>query len=102
MKEKLLFVLLLTATASCDYVMPKLGTSKSEIAKVQIKELEGAIQLFSDDLARYPATAEGLEALTHRPDNLHGWNGPYIHKRVPNDPWGRAYIYKCPGDKFLW
>ena len=98
MKEKYLFVLLLTLAAGCDYVIPKFVESKSKIAKLQIKEVEGAIQLFSDDFARYPTTAEGLNALMHKPDHLHGWNGPYIAKGVPNDPWGRAYFYKCPGE----
>jgi general secretion pathway protein G len=95
MKLKLQFVLLLVIVAACDGFGPK----KSRIAKLQIKELAGAIQLFSFDLSRYPATAEGLNALIHKPDNLRGWNGPYFRaKGVPIDPWGRTYVYKCPGE----
>jgi general secretion pathway protein G len=94
MKGRLQLILLLVLTAACKGY----GPSKSRIAKIEIKELEGAIQLFSYDSARYPTTAEGLNALFHKPDNLESWNGPYLAKGVPIDPWGRAFFYKCPGD----
>ena len=28
-----------------------------------------------------------------------GWNGPYLKKSLPSDPWGRAYVYRTPGQK---
>jgi type II secretion system protein G len=27
------------------------------------------------------------------------WDGPYLPKEIPLDPWGHAYEYKCPGDE---
>lgn len=69
---------------------------KSQIAKIQIKELEGAIQLFRFDTQRYPTSDEGLDALIHNPGNLKSWRGPYLsHAQAPKDPWGRPYIYRC-------
>jgi general secretion pathway protein G len=60
--------------------------SKSEIARFQIAELDGALDGFQRDASRLPTTAEGLDALRHNPANVEGWNGPYIAKDVPLDP----------------
>jgi len=73
-----------------------LSPGKSQIAKIQIKELEGALQLFRFDTSRYPTTNEGLTALIHNPGNLKSWKGPYLnHSELPRDPWGRPFIYRC-------
>jgi general secretion pathway protein G len=74
------------------------GCSKCGIAKIQISEFEMCIQAFQKDTWRFPTTDEGLDALMANPGNAVGWNGPYLRKSVPKDPWGRAYIYQCPGD----
>ncbi len=83
------------ATPIAQTPIPK---GKSQIAKIQIKELEGALQLFSSDMGRYPTTAEGLDALVRNLGNSRSWMGPYLSNRqIPKDPWGRPYIYQCPG-----
>ncbi len=70
---------------------------KTDIAKVQAAELEGALDLFKLDTGRYPTTKEGLKALIQDP-GVAGWGGPYMKKeQVPADPWGRPYRYRCPG-----
>jgi type II secretion system protein G len=71
---------------------------KPQIANIQISEFDGAIQSFQNGTSRYPTSTEGLDALVHNPGNVTGWYEPYIAKNIPLDPWGRAYIYKCPGD----
>lgn len=76
----------------------KLAKGKDQIAKIQIKEIEGALQLFSFDMGRNPTTEEGLEALVRNPGNLDSWKGPYLAKALPKDPWGRPYGYRCPGN----
>ena len=81
---------------------PKLWTpgqkGKLQLAKIQIKELEGALQLFSMDTGRYPTTAEGLDALIHNPGSLMTWKGPYPSRPdFTIDPWDRSYVYRCPG-----
>ena len=76
----------------------KLMKGREEIAKIQIKELEGALQLYAFDMGRYPNSAEGLEALVRNVSNSSAWNGPYLSKKeLPRDPWDEPYKYRCPG-----
>jgi len=65
-------------------------------ARTQIELLGQALDQFRLDTGRYPATSEGLNALTNNP-GADGWDGPYLKKAVPNDPWGRPYVYQAPG-----
>ncbi len=75
----------------------RLQKGKPQIAKIHIKELEGALQLFRYDTGRYPTTTEGLDALVRNP-GLASWRGPYLSKgELPKDPWGRPYVYRYPG-----
>jgi hypothetical protein len=61
-------------------------------------ELGTALQLLAFDTGRFPTTAEGLDALVRRPGKLANWGGPYLQTpEVLLDPWGRPYIYRCPG-----
>lgn len=76
----------------------RVGQSKQAAAKVQIELLGTALDQFKLDTSRYPATQEGLQALQANPGNLAGWEGPYLKKDVPRDPWGNPYQYKSPGD----
>jgi general secretion pathway protein G len=75
-----------------------LGKAKRQIAKTQIELLSGALDQFRLDVGRYPTTDEGLEALLAPPEGMERWNGPYLEKGVPKDPWGRPYVYKSPGE----
>jgi len=80
-------------------VMRQLGGAKTKTAGIQIKDLEQALEMYKLDVGRYPSTQEGLEALTRKPSNATGWNGPYLKSDVPLDPWNREYNYKYPGEK---
>ena len=66
-------------------------------AKAQISEFESVVDGYRLDVGRYPTTEEGLNALQVRPPNAENWDGPYLKKSVPLDPWGHPYIYRCPG-----
>lgn len=85
------------------YVGPKyfsqLGKSEVTVAKAQIEAFEKALDAFRLDVGRYPTTEEGLNSLIIQPASSNKWNGPYLKKAVPQDPWGNAYIYKSPGVK---
>jgi len=85
------------------YVAPRyfsqVGKSEIQVAKAQIESLEKALDQFRLDTRRYPTAEEGLEVLVSRPANVQGWSGPYLKKAVPNDPWGRPYVYRVPGEK---
>jgi len=84
------------------YVGPKyfsqVGKSEVKATKAQIDALGKAIDQFWLDTGHYPSMEEGLAALVTRPPNEPKWDGPYLQKDVPPDPWGRAYVFKIPGD----
>lgn len=71
--------------------------AKVKAAKAQIELLGTALDTFRLDAGRYPNTQEGLEALRRKPGGLAGWDGPYLKKEVPVDPWRKPYIYRSPG-----
>jgi len=79
-------------------VMKYVGSSKREIAKVQLEDIAAGLDLFKLDVGRYPNSSEGLQILVSNFFDLPGWNGPYLRKnKLPKDPWGRDYIYIIPG-----
>lgn len=81
-------------------VLNYLSDSKVKTARIQIQGFSAALDLYYLDNGRYPTSAEGLGALTQRPDGAASWNGPYLNGNlVPNDPWGRPYVYKFPGQQ---
>lgn len=93
-----LVILGLLATVVGPKVINKIGQSKASIAKVQVADFEGALDMFRLDVGRYPTTAEGLGALIQNP-GLQNWSGPYLKKNtLPKDPWTREYQYRSPGD----
>src|SRR5438477_983124 len=71
--------------------------AKVGAARAQVELLGTALDTFRLDVGRYPTTQEGLEALRAAPPGLPRWDGPYLKKDVPLDPWGRAYLYESPG-----
>jgi general secretion pathway protein G len=71
--------------------------ARTQAAKTQIELLGVALDTFRFDVGRYPTTHEGLQALRTPPDGLSRWDGPYLKKEAPLDPWGRAYHYESPG-----
>ncbi|MGH7408951.1 MAG: type II secretion system major pseudopilin GspG [Candidatus Methylomirabilales bacterium] len=76
----------------------RVGQTKQAAARVQIEMLGTALDQFKLDAGRYPSSQEGLQALQANPGNLPAWEGPYLKKDVPKDPWGSPYQYKSPGD----
>ena len=80
-------------------VMKNVMGSKDKIAKIQISQLEGALNLYAFDMGRYPTSAEGLQALVQNPSGTTSWKGPYLEREVPLDPWDRPYIYRNPGTR---
>jgi general secretion pathway protein G len=80
-------------------VLRYLGDAKSDTARVQSRNLQSALELHYLDTGQYPSTEQGLAALVTDSKTVKGWRGPYIKKADGlKDPWGRAYLYKSPGD----
>jgi len=84
------------------YVGPKyfsqIGKSEIKATRAQIDALEKALDQYRLDVGRYPTTEQGLASLMARPTGENRWQGPYLKKDVPNDPWGTAYQYRQPGE----
>lgn len=76
----------------------KVGMAKQKAAKAQIELFGTAFDAFRLDVGRYPTTEEGLKALREKPSGAEAWLGPYLPKEIPVDPWGKSYVYKCPGE----
>jgi general secretion pathway protein G len=76
------------------------GQEKAEVraAAAQIANFGTALDTFRLDVGRYPNTQEGLAALIQRPSSTDRWDGPYLKTNVPNDPWGRPFFYRSPGE----
>ncbi len=97
-----LLVVLVILGLLVGYVAPKyfaqLGKSEVKAARAQIGSLENALDQYRLDVGHYPTTEQGLAALNASPAGEAKWAGPYLKKKLPNDPWGRGYIYKFPGE----
>jgi general secretion pathway protein G len=66
----------------------QVGKSEVQVARAQIDSLEKALDQYRLDHRRYPTAEEGLAAIE-----------PYLKKALPNDPWGRPYLYRVPGQR---
>lgn len=91
------------------YVGPKyfaqIGKSEVKVTRAQMDGLGKALDQYRLDVGHYPSTEDGLAALNTRPNSEQRWQGPYLKKRVPNDPWDTPYQYQMPGahgDYDLW
>jgi general secretion pathway protein G len=83
------------------YVGPKLfaqiGKSEVKVARAQVDALSKALDQYRIDTGHYPDSAQGLVALVAKPADEPRWQGPYLAKAVPADPWQRPYVYRSPG-----
>lgn len=76
----------------------KTEKAQQKATKSQITLLETAIDTYRLDVGKFPTTEQGLQALREAPDGANRWDGPYLPKEIPMDPWGNPYVYKSPGD----
>ena len=72
--------------------------AKMVAARVQINNFEQALTQYKLNTGLFPTTEQGLEALRTKPGNVTQWDGPYLRKDIPMDPWGHPYLYKFPGE----
>lgn len=97
-----LLVVLVIIGLLAGYVAPRyfsqVGRSEVKVTQAQINAFEKALDTYRLDVGRYPSTEQGLAVLVNRPQNEPKWNGPYLQKTVPPDPWGKPYQYKSPGE----
>ena len=84
------------------YVGPRffsqVGKSEVKAARAQLNAFEKALDQYRLDTGHYPSTEQGLAVLYTRPANEPKWDGPYLKKNIPPDPWGKPYVYRSPGE----
>jgi general secretion pathway protein G len=101
METIIVLMIILILSASVGFVYFRyVGSAKSVAAKTQIETFKLALAQYYLDVGSYPSESEGLAALREKPSSetaAKKWNGPYLEKKVPKDPWGNEYVYKNPG-----
>lgn len=78
-------------------IYQRIKPAKESAARAQIENFATALDGFYVDVGRYPSLQEGLAALRDKPEGAEKWNGPYLKKEVPADPWGHPFVYRAPG-----
>lgn len=72
--------------------------AQAKIARAQITQLSGPLDLYKLETGKYPSSNDGLKALLAAPAGVTGWNGPYVKNAdVLKDPWKNDLIYRSPG-----
>ena len=96
-----LLVVLLIIALLAGYVGPKLFSqvdrAREKTALAQMKSLSDALGQYRLDVGQYPTEEQGLAALVVNPAGVEHWQGPYLAKALPDDPWGHPYVWKHPG-----
>lgn len=92
-----LLVVMVIIGLLASYVGPRyfaqIGKSQQGAARAQIEAFAKALDAYRLDVGKYPGNDVGLNALLVKPGNEPKWQGPYLQKEVPLDPWGHAYVY---------
>ena len=83
-------------------IMARLEEAKRTTARTQIRAFEEALEMYRMHNSVYPTSHQGLEALVRKPTVApipRRYSPEGYAKSIPLDPWGNAYIYRCPGEK---
>ena len=75
----------------------QIGKSNTKVAKAQIESFGQALDQYRLDVGHYPTTEQGLASLRKLPQQELRWQGPYLKRDIPPDPWGHPYVYVRPG-----
>lgn len=95
-----LVILSLIAVVGTVQVVQQMDRAKVDVARLQLRQVESALELFQLDLRRYPTSEEGLSALIVQPSGESGWRGPYLKGRDQlSDPWGTSLTYTGTGPR---
>lgn len=90
-----LVILALIAGLVLPGIIGKAESAKAKSASLQVKQLVQRVDEFYLDTGQVP---DSLDDLVNEPGGVNGWNGPYVQKSSLNDPWGRPYEFRSPGD----
>jgi general secretion pathway protein G len=101
METLIVIAVIMVLTASVGFMaVGSLEKARSAAARTQIDSFCVALEAYYIDCGSYPTEEQGLAALRKKPvvePVSANWNGPYLYKDPPKDPWGNAYEYSQPG-----
>ena len=92
-------IIALFAALVAPSMLNKTDAARVVAAHAQINSFMTALGAYKLDTGVYPSTEMGLHVLRTRPQNVNNWQGPYLPKEIPLDPWGHPYLYKYPSEK---
>ncbi|HXU92421.1 MAG TPA: type II secretion system major pseudopilin GspG [Gallionella sp.] len=75
----------------------RINPAKQSVARAQIENFMSALDSYFLDIGKFPTQQQGLVSLRLRQDGESKWNGPYLKKDIPSDPWGNPFVYHSPG-----
>ncbi len=81
-----LVIIGLLATIVVINVMPATDRANTTKVKADVATLEQGVEMYRLNTNAYPPSGELQLLLSEK-----------LVKRLPNDPWGRAYVYQNPG-----
>ncbi len=90
----------LLASLVAPEVFKQVGRARDTAARQQMANIALALEQYQLDNGQYPTTEQGLAALRTAPTLpplANNWQGPYLTKDIPKDPWNHDYVYKSPG-----
>lgn len=87
-------ILGLLASLVAPTMFSKVDSSKRNTAVAQMQMLSTSLDAFRLDVGRYPDSLDELLRSSKR-----GWDGPYLPRELPLDPWGQPYLYRFPGQQ---
>ena len=85
-------------------VFEQFRMARRKTTKAQIENFVQALELYRLHSGFYPTTQQGLQALVQKPTTSptpkkYPEGGYISSNKVPDDPWGNPYIYRCPGER---
>ena len=91
-------IIALIAAVLTPSLLGQLARARAKTASLQLDTTTTSLEMFKDDIGRYPTEGEGLKALVVDP-GIQGWLGPYLKSdKALNDPWGHPIVYTATAD----
>jgi general secretion pathway protein G len=93
-------VIAVLAAVVAPEIFRNVGDANAGAARQQVEIFATALDSYRLDNHAYPTTEQGLAALRTEPTTGEPpprWRGPYLRRAIPDDPWGRPYVYLSPG-----
>jgi general secretion pathway protein G len=97
-------ILLIIISVAGFVVTRNIGKAKTVSVKNQIQIFSMALNSYFIDCGMFPTKDQGLNALWEKPSTEpvpEEWDGPYVDKIIPDDPWGYPYVFDSPGPSGL-